>query len=543
MKGWNWAILFLCSFFYSGDFLTLEKGLKQPNKLKNVLFIAVDDLRTELGAYGHSQVVTPTFDFLATKSLVFERAYCQVAVCSPSRTSLLTGRRPDTNHVWMISDTEYWRDFTNATTIPQYFKENGYISVGMGKIFHPGLPNGFDDQKYSWSLPYYHSPLETQYGPANHSASWRSFDGFEDNQLPDGQIADNAIETLRQLKQNLSKGDNRPFFLAVGFHKPHVPFYAPSKYFDKYPPADQIQLADNPDVPTDFPPIARAICGVLDEYTDVMPLFSNYTACRRDVNISLYSEECHLPDSKAKEIRRAYYACVSYTDAQIGKVLAELETQGFADDTVIVLWSDHGWQLGEHNHWCKFTNFEDATHVPFMIRVPGVTDQGMRTKALVELIDIFPSVTELAGLEVPPVCSEDNKNLLTCVEGTSVVPLLNDPQKQWKKAAFSQYPRPWVGFPAIPNRPPFPPRTPEAVMGYTIRVDSYRFTEWYGFDNKTGTPNFDDIWGTELYNHTHPVVFFNDENVNLAVKPEMKSVVEELRHMVQAGWQAALPPN
>ena len=543
MKRWSWALLFFCSLFYSGDFLTLEKQLKQAKKLKNVLFIAVDDLRTELGAYGHSQVVTPNFDSLASKSLVFERAYCQVAVCSPSRTSLLTGRRPDTNHVWMISDTEYWRDFTNATTIPQYFKENGYISVGMGKIFHPGRPNGFDDQKYSWSLPYYHSPLEAQYGPGNHSASWRSFDGFEDNQLPDGQIADNAIETLRQLKQNQSNGDNRPFFLAVGFHKPHVPFYAPSKYFDKYPPADQIKLADNPDVPTDFPPIARAICGVLDLYTDVMPLFPNYTACKVDVNVSLYSQECHLPDSKAKEIRRAYYACVSYTDAQIGKVLAELETQGFADDTIIVLWSDHGWQLGEHNHWCKFTNFEDATHVPFMIRVPGITDQGIRTEALVELIDIFPTVTELAGLDVPPVCPEDNENLLTCVEGTSVVPLLNDPQKQWKKAAFSQYPRPWVGFYTIPNEPPFPPHTPEAVMGYTIRVDSYRFTEWYRFDNKTGTSNFSDIWGTELYNHTHPVVFFNDENVNLAVKPEMKSVVEELRGMVQAGWRAALPPS
>ena len=407
-------LLFLCSFILRGSSLTLEKLIEQPRKLKNVLFIGIDDLRTELGTYGHAQVVTPNFDSLASKSLVFERAYCQVAVCSPSRTSPLTGRRPDTNHVWMISNDEYWRTFTNATTIPQYFKDNGYISVGMGKIFHPGPPNGFDDQKYSWSLPYYHSPLEQQYGPGNHSASWRSFDGFEDNQLPDGQIADNAIETLRQLKQNQSKGDDRPFFLAVGFHKPHVPFYAPSKYFDKYPPADQIMLADNPDVPTDFPPIARAICPVLDFYTDIMPLFPNYTACKTDVNASFYSEECHLPESKAREIRRAYYACVSYTDAQIGNVLAELEAQGFADDTVIVLWADHGFQLGEHNHWCKFTNFEDATHVPFMIRVPGVTDQGMRTKALVELIDIFPSVTELAGLEVPPLCPEDNQKFLTC---------------------------------------------------------------------------------------------------------------------------------
>ena len=542
MKRWNWFIV-LCSLAAIGSCLPAEEDhQKQPKKLKNVLFIAVDDLRTKLGAYGHSQVVTPNFDLLASKSLVFERAYCQVAVCSPSRTSLLTGRRPDTNHVWRISPDEYWRKFTNATTIPQYFKENGYISVGMGKIFHPGAPNGHDDEAYSWSLPYYHSPLQSQYG-GNDTSSWWSFEGFQDNQLPDGQIADNAIQTLQQLRQNQSKGDNRPFFLAVGFHKPHLPFYAPEKYFDKYPPADQIELAANPDVPTDFPPIARAICGIT-RYNDVKPLFPNFTACHTDAKASLSGKECAMPDSKAKELRRAYYACVSYTDAQIGRVLTELETEGFAEDTVIVLWADHGWQLGEHNHWCKFTNFEDATHVPFMIQVPGITDQGMRTKALVELIDIFPSITELAGIEVPPTCPKENNKLLTCVEGTSVVPLLQNPDQQWKKAAFSQYPRPSAGLSVIPNEPDFPSNNAdEAVMGYTMRVDEYRFTEWYRFDHVKGKPDFDDIWGTELYNHTEPVVFFNDENVNLAAKPEMKSLVEELRHMLQAGWRDVVPPT
>ena len=539
MKGSGWLVL--CLSFAVNIAGSLHSN-GEPKKLKNVLFIAVDDLRTELGAYGHSQMATPNFDSLASKSLVFERAYCQVAVCSPSRTSLLTGRRPDTNHVWRISNDEYWRNYTNATTIPQYFKENGYISVGMGKIFHPGAPNGHDDIAYSWSLPYYHSPLQGEYG-GNTTSSWWSFDGFEDNQLPDGQIADNAIETLRQLKQNQSKGDDRPFFLAVGFHKPHLPFYAPTKYFENYPPVDQIKLAENTNVPTDFPPIARSTA-LASRYKDINVLFSNISECKTDAKASLTSQECQMPDSKARELRRAYYACISYTDAQIGKVLAELETQGFADDTVIVLWADHGWQLGEHNHWCKFTNFEDATHVPFMIRVPGVTDQGMRTEALVELIDIFPSITELSGLEVPPVCPKDNSKLLTCVEGTSVAPLLQNPKRQWKKAAFSQYPRPAAGLSVIPKEPPFPKDShDEAVMGYTIRVDSYRFTEWYGFDHLTGTPNFGDIWGTELYNHTDPVVFFNDENVNLAVKSEMKSLVEDLRHMLQAGWRAALPPE
>ena len=196
--------------------LSIARSPTDQRQLKNVLFIAVDDLRPELGAYGSDVIKSPNIDKLASQSMVFERAYCQVPVCSPSRASLLTGRRPDTNHVWRITDDEYWRDYTNATTIPQYFKENGYISVGMGKIFHPGAPSGNDDRAYSWSLPYYHVPFDA----GNHKA-WESFEGYADDQLQDGQLADNAIKILQELKQNGSQGDNRSFFVAVGFHKPH----------------------------------------------------------------------------------------------------------------------------------------------------------------------------------------------------------------------------------------------------------------------------------------------------------------------------------
>ena len=177
--------------------------------------------------------------------------------------------------------------------------------------------------------------------------------------------------------------------------------------------------------------------------------------CTTDIQASFYGEECRIPDDYACKLRRAYYACVSYVDAQVGRVIGELEALGFADDTVIVLWGDHGWQLGEHNHWSKLTNFEVATHVPFMIQVPGVTDNGIRTSALVELIDIFPSITKLAGLEVPQVCPEEDNELLTCVEGTSVTPLLMNPDQQWNKAAFSQYPRPSSGMSEIPDESPF----------------------------------------------------------------------------------------
>ena len=502
---------------------------------KNVLFIAVDDLRPELGTYGVDFVKSPNFDKLASQSIVFERAYCQVAVCSPSRASLLTGRRPDSNHVWRIANDEYWRPITNATTIPQFFKENGYISAGMGKIFHPGAPSGNDDVPYSWNVPYFHAPDDS----ANHT-SWHIFD-TDDSNLRDGKIADNAVKTLQEIKQNRSKGDNRPFFVAVGFHKPHLPFYCAKKYYDMYPPAEQIALPNNPDVPKEFPPIARSV-GEINSYSDIKQFFPNFTECRTDVQASFYGKGCRIPDDYTRILRRAYYSCVSYTDAQLGKVISAMELMGFADETIIVLWADHGWQLGEHNHWTKHTNFEDATHVPFMLKVPGVTDKGMRTKALVELIDIFPTITELAGLPVPPLCPVNSKYPLVCVEGTSLTPLLKDPTQQWKKAAFSQYARPAGGMIVIPNEPAFDKTEHEEnVMGYSIRVDQYRFTDWYRFNRTTATPNFTDIWGTELYNHTEPTVFFNDENINMAHQPDMQDMVQKLRKILQAGWRAAQP--
>ena len=520
-------------------FLLVSKATLQEAK-KDVLFIAVDDLRTLLGAYGHQSAKTPHIDALASKSLVFDRAYCQVAVCSPSRTSLLTGRRPDTNHVWKISPDEYWRTFTNATTIPQYFKKNGYTSIGMGKIFHPGKPSGHDDIEYSWSLPYYHGSNDVQ-----SPNSWYCFDNISDNALTDGKIADKAMETLKEIKLNRTKGESTPFFLAVGFHKPHLPFFAPSKYCNMYPSADFIPLAKNPDPPKDMPPIAWSTSGEVKSYIDMAKF--NLSECRTDAKASMNGTACRIPDLEAQLLRRAYYSCVSFTDNLVGKVLSELESQGLSENTIIVFWADHGWKLGEHNMWGKFTNLEDDTHVPLMLRVPGITDSEMHTSALVELIDIFPSLAELAGLAVPPVCPEGNKNLLTCVEGTSVAPLLRDPKQEWKKAAFSQYPRPstaMTGLTSIPREPPYDPDDQgENVMGYAVRVDMYRFVEWYGFNRTSAAPNWDDVWGTELYDHTKPAEFFNDENVNLAGSKEMQQKVQELRKVLRAGWREATPPN
>ena len=503
---------------------------------KDILFIAVDDLRTQLNAYGETSARTPNIDALANESMVFERAYCQVAVCSPSRASLLTGRRPDTNHVWKISPQEYWRTYTNATTIPQYFKENGYTSIGMGKIFHPGKPSGNDDMQYSWSLPYFHSTNKVYSVNA-----WHCFDNASDDALQDGQTAAKAVETLQEIKQNRSKGIDTPFFLAVGFHKPHLPFFAPSKYCDMYPEASDVALAKNPNAPSNMPPIAWSTSFELRNYIDMAKY--NLPECRTDATASMNGTRCHIADSDARILRKAYYSSLSYTDAQIGKVISALKAQGLANNTVVVFWGDHGWKLGEHNMWGKFTNLEDDTHVPFMLKVPGTTDSGMRTSALVELIDIFPSLTELAGLQVPPTCPQGNKDLLACVEGTSVVPLLKDPKKEWKKAAFSQYPRPQAGLTSIEGKPPFKlNNAQEDVMGYAVRVDTYRFVEWYGFNRVSAQPDFNDVWGTELYNHTHSVQFFNDDNRNLAGMQNMTEKVAELRKILQAGWREALPP-
>ena len=280
---------------------------------KNVLFLAIDDLRPELGAYGMDFVKSPNIDKLASQSIVFERAYCQVALCSPSRTSLLTGRRPDTNHVWLISGDEYWRHFTNATTIPQYFKNNGYISAGIGKIFHPGPPNGNDDIAYSWNVPYFHAPSDR---PLNNN-SWHSFDMVSN--LRDGQLANYAVSTLKEIKQNRTKGDNRPFFLAVGFHRPHLPWYCAKEYYDMYPPAEQIALPKNLNVPKDYPPIARGVCGYIQTFNDTEQLFPNVTKCKTDVQASFYGEECRIPDNYTRVLRRGYYACMCQSNRCIGR--------------------------------------------------------------------------------------------------------------------------------------------------------------------------------------------------------------------------------
>jgi len=461
----------------------------------NVLFIAVDDLRPELGCYGNQRVKSPNIDRLARRGVVFNRAYCQQAVCSPSRTSLLTGLRPDSTKVYDL-ETHFRDTVPDVVTLPQHFKNHGYHAVGMGKIFHGGL-----NDDLSWSEPWRRPPgsgyqLEENRalirrklaeakkrglkgkrlsraarGPATEMAD------VPDNAYPDGACADMAIETLRRVK-------DKPFFLAAGFLKPHLPFNAPKKYWDLYK-REEIRLADNPFAPKGAPPFALTSFGELRNYDD-MP------------------QTGPVSDDDARRLIHGYLACVSYTDAQIGRILDELDRLGLADKTAIVLWGDHGWKLGEHGSWCKHTNFELDARVPMIFAAPGVAGAGKSTNALAEFVDIYPTLCDLAGLPLPGH-----------LEGTSLAPVLDDVEKSVKTAAFGQYPR---------------SHDRRSLMGYSMRTDRWRYIEW--IDRKSR-----DVVARELYDHQNDPA----ENENVADKKENESLVERLSRQLAKGegWRTA----
>lgn len=470
--------------------MALPFRLDAAQPRRNVLFIAVDDLRPELGCYGVGQIHSPNIDRLAASGTVFDRAYCQQAVCSPSRTSLLTGCRPDTTKVYDL-ETHFRKNLPDVVALPQHFKRHGYFTQSVGKIFHGGL-----DDKPSWSAPPPNASRlmyqlqenkdlvarkaatasQKQFKTA--SARYNAMTGpayecadVPDSAYSDGAIADAAIGMLRQAKA-------KPFFLAVGFLKPHLPFIAPKKYWDLYR-REEIPRAPNPFPPQDVPKMALGDWSELRAYSDIPELGP-------------------LTVDQARTLKHGYYACVSYMDAQMGRVLDELDRLGLRENTAIVLWGDHGWKLGEHGSWCKHTNFENDTHAPLICAAPGQKAPGRHTKALVEFVDIYPTLCELAGLPPP-----------AHLEGTSFAPLLGEPNRPWKSAAFSQYPR------------------GAGLMGYSMRTDRYRLTRWMSRDGREAA--------IELYDHQ----LDPQENVNLAGRPENQALVKELTEKMKGGWKAA----
>ncbi len=478
-----------------------------PLNRPNVLFVVVDDLRPELACYGHSQIHSPNIDRLASRGIVFERAYCQVTLCNPSRASVLTGKRPDTTGV--MDNGRHIRDgMPDVVTLPQLFKDHGYYTQGLGKVFHPGL----DDDR-SWSVPHWdpvHSSIDktgdalvqemkAYYGPEGQlvvqsrldeaiksgktvarlsrrdllGPAWEMTDA-EDDSLIDGQVAERAMQALRDVK-------DRPFFLAVGFLKPHLPFSAPKKYWEFYP-SDTIQFESY------LPPKGVPLCA-LHEWSELR----GFTGIRKSGPIS---------EADARQLIRGYRSATSYIDAQIGRVLGELDRLDLRRNTIVVLLSDHGYQLGEHGLWCKHSNFELAARAPLIISPPECIAAGSHTPALVELVDLYPTLAELAGLPVP-----------TKLEGMSLVPLLDQPARPWKRAVFTQCRKP----------------DQEGIVGRSMRTDRWRYTEWTTAGNER--------IGTELYDHS----LDPNENVNSAADPKHKARLTALESQMREGWKFAEP--
>ncbi len=439
----------------------------RAGKRMNVLFIVADDLRTDLGSYGNAEVITPHLDALASRGVVFNRAYCQQAVCNPSRSSVLTGLRPDTIKVWDLG-ARFRETTPGVTTLPEHFKRNGYFTRGIGKIFHnetrtvPGRVSMTDPD--SWSVPPTHAtgahwqdwvvPGDPR-GPSVKAEALQRLDA-PDEAYFDGRIATEACAALEELG-----GQGEPFFLAVGFWKPHLPFNAPKKYWDLYDPG---RLA--PPAPREFPRGAPEITR------------HNWSELRSYQGIPANGP---LPEDTVRELRHGYYACISFLDAQVGRILTKLKETGLDRDTIVVFWSDHGFHLGEHALWGKTSNYELDARVPLIIADPRTRQAGHSSDALVELIDLFPTLIDLTGLRSPGG-----------LEGASMGPILDDVSLPGKPAALTQHPHPFYG-------------SRWTAMGYSLKTERYRYVEWRARDTR-------ELVAVELYDHRRDP----DETANVA---------------------------
>ena len=407
----------------------------------NVLLICVDDLKPLLGCYGDTVVKSPHIDRLAARGVLFEKAYCNQAVCSPSRNALLTGLRPQALGIYELS-TNFRKAAPDAVTLPQHFKANGYHAEALGKIFHVGHGNVNDVA--SWSVPHF-TPKTISYALKendlpqstreqalfeNKTEPWKLPRGaaaesadVPDNRYGDGVIADEAVKRLEAAKQK----PDVPFFLAVGFLKPHLPFVAPKKYWDLYDPAS-FKLPALQSAPAGAPEFAPTTWGELRQYRDI-------------------PEQGPLTQEQAIHLIHGYHAATSYMDAQLGKVLDALDASGLAGNTIIVLWGDHGWHLGDHGMWCKHTNYEQATRIPFIVAAPGI--QSARTQALIESCDIYPTLAELAQLPAPPQG-----------DGRSFAEVLKNPATAVRDHVIHVYPR------------------GGGLIGRAIRTQRHRLVEW-----------------------------------------------------------------
>jgi len=471
-------------------------------KKMNVLFISSDDMSNDLSTFGNPAVYTPNFDRLANIGVVFNKAYNQAPLCAPSRASLMTGYLPDKTGVYDLHPT--FRDaLPDAVTLAQMFKNNGYFTCRIGKIFHQGVPSQIGqagpDDPASWTIAY--NPIGKDKTDEHKLVADDPMLGTylamdcTDDELTDAISANVALSILRQRSGNThasayggyrqGRVNPQPFFMAVGFYRPHIPYMAPKKYFDLYP-LDKIKLPENPENDWENKPHAAAW---------TLPLNNGAT------------------EEQQRKAIQAYYACISFVDAQVGKLLDGLEEFGLLENTIIVFWSDHGYHLGEHGQWQKQTLFEKSAKQPLIISVPGLP-KGTSTDAIVQMVDIYPTLAEIAGYDAP----DD-------LDGHSLVPLLKDPDADWNYPAFTLQartlnPRPREGGSKYSFNPNLGSTNP-TIFGRSVRVKRYRYTEWD-----------DGRLGSELYDYKTDPNEFN----NLANHPDYKDIVEKLSGILHSNF-------
>lgn len=454
-----------------------NKKVKETHKEKkmNVLFILSDDLRPTLGCYSDPYAITPNMDAIASRGVVFHNAYCQQAVSNPSRASMLTGLRPDQTGVTDLF-TNFRIENPRTVTLPQLFKDNGYYTAGTGKVFHT-LKGDFDSVSWTEFIPLERRGylLPGSLPPkGGKGVSYEAAD-VRDNRYPDGEITDNAVQLIKKAAKS-----SDPFFLAIGYIKPHLPFNAPKKYWDMY--RDTVFGITHRERPAGSPEIAFHNSNELRGYVDI-PDKGSFTS------------------ELEQELWRGYYACVSYVDTQVGKLLEALRTYGLEENTIIVLWGDHGYHLGEQELWCKSTNFELDTRVPLVISVPAAKGMGAMNTSVVEVVDIYPTLADYCRLESPGELA-----------GLSLKGVIEDRGNNWGHMAFSQFVRPYGAI----SKPI------KTHMGYSVRTPQWRFTAWY--DLATG--NIDE---KELYLIGSQGI----ETRNLAGNPQYTQVEKELLESVE----------
>lgn len=456
-------------------------------KKYNVLFIAVDDLRSELACYGASYMHTPNIDNLAAQGTLFKEAYCQQSICAPSRNSVLTGLRPDAINIYDLK-TFFRTKLPDVVTLPQFFKNNGYRTEAVGKIYHMG--HGNKDDRESWSIPSWKYKDQMNFAPITRGDTIKLESDFPEiqgsSQLPyycsaapesnmtDAVIADIAIERLQALKDST-------FFMAVGFIKPHLPFVSPKKYWDLYDHASiKVPLQNEPKGLSD---LALLTFGELRKYHGIP---------KRGL----------LDEETSRNLIHGYRAAVSMVDAQVGRLMETLRENGLDKNTIIVLWGDHGWKLGDYGNWCKASNMEMDVNAPLIISAPGYP-KGLKTSSLAEFVDIYPTLCSLAGLSQP-----------AHLQGTSLVPVLKDPAAKVNDVAISQYPRgKSLGY---DNKLEY--------MGYTMRYENYRYTRWQKYEHP------EEVVDRELYDQSNGAIV----DKNLAKITKYKSLIEEFDKIMTA---------